>query len=196
LEKFENIANETMRSSFLLHTKKALLLLASILGVVFGVPLQCREPSEAHLHTTWAKFVARETNERHESVYMIPKFSQRIQTTSSASSAWSLLNQQPHCNGSDHINAELNQRSVCAWSQAVTESQDRYPRRLVEARRSSQCDSQCLGGVGQCAELVYPVAILKKSGRCDDQGFFHYEGAWHQLVVGFACVANPGTSSH
>ena len=69
----------------------------------------------------------------------------------------------------------------------------RYPDVMVEARRPSGCPG-CLQ-TGSCAEISYPVAVLRQTANCDAEGFHEYEQGWHRLIVGFTCVATPEMSS-
>ncbi|ELU03903.1 hypothetical protein CAPTEDRAFT_216301 [Capitella teleta] len=178
-----------MKYSFLLSAFVAVFNLGVVMISARSMA-QCKERSDRQLLTLWQHHAS----VHNASLLQVPEYSHHARTSRHRAAAFPLTN-QPTCSGSHQI-AELSERSVCSWHHVITSSPDRYPKDMVEARRAAECGRHCLGRQGRCVELRYPVAIIKKTGRCDHEGFYAYEARWHPLVVGYTCRARSTMATY
>ena len=176
------------------NTLQALVVVA-FLRQCLSHPLSCRDPPKSTLHAQWAEWTATKTDVNHESLFLLQEHRNTIQKSQFSSQSFELDRPWDKvCAPSDDVNDGVSRRSACAWYHVLNSSPDRYPAVLMEAHRPRNCGG-CLHG-GTCEPLTFPVAVLEKTHRCDESGHFIYEGAWHDLIVGYACVAAPEVTPH
>ncbi|ELT96239.1 hypothetical protein CAPTEDRAFT_209751 [Capitella teleta] len=176
-----------------IYTVLVQVVTASLLvGQSHSASFRCTEPSQRDLHAQWTAFASSETAFAHPSVYLLPEYRHHITPSTFDSQEFALdAPSGDACAVSDDIRSSVARRSLCAWYHVISSSDDRYPRDIVEAHRPDECGHRCGLSGGVCAELTFPVAVLRRTARCDEHGLYVYEGAWHDMVVGFTCTAAP-----
>ena len=151
--------------------------------VASGSPVACSNRSKAELHSRWASYHADQTAIIHESFFLVPEFQQSITT--------SMGDEVNNCMASTNVMDLVNLRSHCPWYHIMSYDPDRYPDQLVEAR--SSCTEPFGFGSG-CTALNYPIPVLQKTRRCDEEGYYEYEQTWHNLIVGYTSIVTGSTS--
>ncbi|ELT96253.1 hypothetical protein CAPTEDRAFT_209765 [Capitella teleta] len=176
--------------------KAPVVIAALIVDQSHSASFRCTEPSQKDLHAQWTAFASSETAFAHPSVYLLPEYRHHITPSTFDSQEFALdAPSGDACAVSDDIRSSVARRSLCAWYHVISSSADRYPRDIVEAHRPDECGQRCGLSGGVCAELTFPVAVLRRTARCDEHGLYVYEGAWHDMVVGFTCTAVPEATS-
>ncbi|ELU09023.1 hypothetical protein CAPTEDRAFT_210775 [Capitella teleta] len=174
----------------------SVVTVALLVGQSHSASFRCTEPSQRDLHAQWTAFASSETAFAHPSVYLLPEYRHHITPSTFDSQEYALdAPSGDACAVSDDIRSSVARRSLCAWYHVISSSADRYPRDIVEAHRPDECGHRCGLSGGVCAELTFPVAVLRRTARCDEHGLYVYEGAWHDMVVGFTCTAAPEATS-